>query len=373
MIFTESILLYIIEWRESYKKSRRFQKKSFWGIFFKNSFCEVIWKICKIYKTIYRILSRKTSICRILDRYSSLDEHTLLKNFEERQKSFDSEENEKLGNLVWNIYIELCMSVTIYSEWQDLLYRAGYLDSFEETNFIDAVMTSILLKKKVKYDYKSHVLSKQCLSLRYSITCIFCIEKEKKHIMQKCLTQVEYDQNREMFQEIWDAVIVSERIIQNNKKNWVMIGFQGDDPSTDFRSMGIFGLELLHHFVLTWNEHTRIMISESRSNQNNINLPWYSFALAAINILAYIIELMNQNRLEKIFIQRYNCGITVNDVIKQMFCCTFISFHNFWKLQVSKKNVRTVFDFECCLKRFKKKTKKNIELGNIVTGLECFT
>ncbi|CCJ30247.1 unnamed protein product [Pneumocystis jirovecii] len=212
--------------REFYNSPKKQQKKSFWDVFFKDSFCQVIWKIRRIYKAIYRIISRKTSICRILDLFLYLDEHTLVKYAGKKRKNLNPGENEKLGNLVWDIYIELSLSLAVYSEWKDLLYRAGYLDSFEEANFIDA------------YNYKKTDPSKHSLCLRYSIMCIFCIQKEKKIIMQKCNTQVEYHQNQEIFHEIWDAIIVPVRVPQNSKRNWVMIGFQGDDPSTDFRSMG---------------------------------------------------------------------------------------------------------------------------------------
>ncbi|KTW25602.1 hypothetical protein T552_03462 [Pneumocystis carinii B80] len=289
----------------------------------------------------------------------------LLKLGEEREKKRNNEENKKLESLVWNIYVELCLSAMVYEEWKGLLCKAGSLDSFEERKYIDTVITSIVLKK-IKYNYDNELCSKQCLCLRYSVMAIFFIQKEKKSIVQKCLIEVKYHQNQEMFQEMWDSVIATGKGIQNNKKNWVMLGFQGDDPSTDFRSMGIFGLELLHHFVLTQNEYTKIMISESRSNHTDINLPWYPFALAAINILAYIIDLMNKNRLERIFIQCYNYGVYVEEIMKHLFCYTFISFHHFWRHQVSIKNVKTVIDFERCLKRFKKQTRNNITTGNYV-------
>ncbi|EMR10588.1 hypothetical protein PNEG_01293 [Pneumocystis murina B123] len=363
MILNDIIIHNIIRKRILNNSLKKKNKKDIFWVFLKDSICETIWRIRRIYKRIYRIVSHKTSICRILDSYISLEESSL-KWGEERRKIWNIEENKKLESLVWNIYVELCLSVSVYSEWKDLLYRAGSLDSFEEIKFIDTVITSILLKKKIEYSYREDMCSKQCLCLRYSVMSIFFIQKEKKSIMQKCLTEVEYYQNQKMFEEIWDALIVSGKGIQNNKKNWVMLGFQGDDPSTDFRSMGIFGLQLLHHFVLTQNEYTKIMISESRSNHTDINLPWYSFALAAINILAYIIDLMNENRLERIFIQCYNYSVYVEETIKHLFCYTFISFHHFWRHQVSTKNVRTVFDFERCLKRFKKETRDDITMGN---------
>ncbi|QSL65364.1 hypothetical protein MERGE_002674 [Pneumocystis wakefieldiae] len=228
--------------------------------------------------------------------------------------------------------IELCLSVSVYSEWKDLLYRAGSLDSFEEIKFIDTVITSIVLKKKIQSNCKKDMCSKQCLCLRYSVMSIFFIQKEKKSIMQKCLTKVEYYQNRKMFEEIWDAL--ADGIgTRNDKKNWVMLGFQGDDPSTDFRSMGIFGLQLLHHFVLIQNEYT-------------------------------FLDLMNENRLERIFIQCYSYGVYLEEIIKHLFCYAFISFHHFWRYQVSTKNVKTVFDFERCLKRFKKETRNDLTIGN---------
>jgi hypothetical protein len=46
-------------------------------------------------------------------------------------------------------------------------------------------------------------------------------------------------------------------------KQWSEIGFQGDDPSTDFRGMGLLGLENLLFFSTHYNESARHLLQHS--------------------------------------------------------------------------------------------------------------
>ena len=51
---------------------------------------------------------------------------------------------------------------------------------------------------------------------------------------------------------LWRALVPDQPLESRVSKQWGDIGFQGDDPSTDFRGMGLLGLEnlLYVHFSL---------------------------------------------------------------------------------------------------------------------------
>ena len=70
-------------------------------------------------------------------------------------------------------------------------------------------------------------------------------------------------------------------------KNWSTIGFQGKDPSTDFRGGGLLALKQLSYFVN--NDYDRAQdVYDTATNKEK----WYFFAAAGINITGKLIELI---------------------------------------------------------------------------------
>lgn len=45
-----------------------------------------------------------------------------------------------------------------------------------------------------------------------------------------------------MFIQLWNLLMPTKTLKARISKQWADIGFQGDDPKTDFRGMGILGL-----------------------------------------------------------------------------------------------------------------------------------
>ena len=48
--------------------------------------------------------------------------------------------------------------------------------------------------------------------------------------------------NGGMFMQLWNLLMPHEKLKARITKQWCDIGFQGDDPKTDFRGMGMLGL-----------------------------------------------------------------------------------------------------------------------------------
>lgn len=49
--------------------------------------------------------------------------------------------------------------------------------------------------------------------------------------------------------------------------NLVEIGFQGDNPATDFRGAGCLGLENLYYFIKNYNNEARFIWETSCKNE----------------------------------------------------------------------------------------------------------
>lgn len=49
--------------------------------------------------------------------------------------------------------------------------------------------------------------------------------------------------------KIWENLKPKEKLANRISDQWISIGFQADDPATDFRGAGLLGLENLYRFT----------------------------------------------------------------------------------------------------------------------------
>jgi len=89
----------------------------------------------------------------------------------------------------------------------------------------------------------------------------------------------------------WNVVFPEDPIDDRISPQWKRLGFQGNDPSTDFRGMGILGLEMLVYFAGNYTAQVVEMISSH---------PEYPFAVSGINITSMIMDLceMTEEKLK---------------------------------------------------------------------------
>ncbi len=52
---------------------------------------------------------------------------------------------------------------------------------------------------------------------------------------------------------IWSLLQPDERLVDRYTLQWQSIGFQGKDPSSDFRAMGMLALDDMHYFCVPLN------------------------------------------------------------------------------------------------------------------------
>jgi hypothetical protein len=92
---------------------------------------------------------------------------------------------------------------------------------------------------------------------------------------------------------------------------WQKIGFQGKDPSTDFRSMGLLALDNLLFYCDRYNSNARNVLRVSHHQ-----VSWFSFAIVGINITAYLLRLVRTRELQWVF---YCYGAT-KEIFNEVYC-----------------------------------------------------
>ncbi|KAF6001376.1 ELMO CED-12 domain containing [Cyanidiococcus yangmingshanensis] len=168
--------------------------------------------------------------------------------------------------------------------------------------------------------------------------------------------------HQELLERLWQRLqpLVAADL-NTNKRDWRRLGFQGDDPSTDFRGMGVFALHQLVYFAETRRRVVQRIITEaSEESWTNVHQSatgsgppvmqlkrYYPFAVTGIHVSAFIVRLVQEDAFVDTWMgQRAD---TILQKINDLYCDTFILFHEHWR----QGPERSVMDFpkvfrECC-------------------------
>ena len=125
---------------------------------------------------------------------------------------------------------------------------------------------------------------------------------------------------------LWQLARPDEALVGRVSPQWKTLGFQGSDPATDFRGMGVLGLELLL-FMAERRPADMRKILDNRLD--------YPFACAAINVAALMFEKLNFTAksaadLSTLFhsseqfdtpLMHFFCRVENEDVFEETFSC----------------------------------------------------
>jgi ELMO domain-containing protein len=123
-----------------------------------------------------------------------------------------------------------------------------------------------------------------CLSsLKHVNDVIWVIEGM---ILQK--VEMTNTQHSILLEEFWSKMRPGVR--RDADRDWGEVGFQGKDPCTDFRGMGILGLKQL--VALSKEEYAISMLEDADHPRR-----YYPFACTGINISSFIVDLLRNRHL----------------------------------------------------------------------------
>lgn len=144
--------------------------------------------------------------------------------------------------------------------------------------------------------------------------------------------------------KLWKLLMPDVTLESRVTKQWQDIGFQGDDPKTDFRGMGLLGLQNLLYFAEEYPSAARYVLSHSHHPQYG-----YAFAIVGINLTSMAYNLMIDGSART---HMYNTCKTSPSMklFHQFYCFLFYEFDRFW-IEAKPKNV---MDFTHIKERFVK-------------------
>ncbi|XP_048855707.1 ELMO domain-containing protein 2 [Brienomyrus brachyistius] len=165
--------------------------------------------------------------------------------------------------------------------------------------------------------------------------------------LRKQVFESEKKEHEELLLKLWDLLMPSVKLQSRITKQWGDIGFQGDDPKTDFRGMGMLGLTNLVFFSERYTELSRQVLSHA----NHPKLG-YSYAIVGINLTEMAYSLLKSGALKPHF---YNtvAGSPSLEHFHQLYCYLAYEFDKFW----IEEEPASIMEFNLYRERFHEKVK----------------
>ncbi|XP_055923995.1 ELMO domain-containing protein 2 [Eupeodes corollae] len=141
---------------------------------------------------------------------------------------------------------------------------------------------------------------------------------------------------------LWDELMPDTPLEARITKQWQEIGFQGDDPKTDFRGMGMLGLENLLYFVKEYKDAARHVLSHSMHPRFG-----YTFAIVGINITSMAFRMLKEGSAKTQFFNVCKTAPNINH-FHMFYCYLFFQFDSFWM----ESEPRNIMDFSTIYQNF---------------------
>ncbi|KAJ5073685.1 hypothetical protein M0811_08522 [Anaeramoeba ignava] len=157
----------------------------------------------------------------------------------------------------------------------------------------------------------------------------------------------------ELLSSVWENFIddSDETFILDRK--WKRLGFQRNDPTTDFRGMGLLGVRNLAFFVKKYPSLAKFALESSYDTESR---SFYPFAATGFNITSFALDLLNNHTLDPHFYINGIQFIQFNEIYSKLF----VEFNSIW----IKENPKTILEFQKIYDKFKKKIQNDLNSKN---------
>lgn len=146
-------------------------------------------------------------------------------------------------------------------------------------------------------------------------------------------------QHESLLEQLWQALKPGIHRSGRITKEWQQIGFQGNDPQTDFRSMGMLALQSLLYFSTIHPASAREAVEQKDFA--------YPFAIGGISVLKNVLDLCKNGEFDWYFFKQ---GTTLEQFY-ELFSQAMVLFSQFYELEQPPN----IMHFELVMKRFIKK------------------
>ncbi|GAB0090679.1 ELMO domain-containing protein [Sergentomyia squamirostris] len=132
--------------------------------------------------------------------------------------------------------------------------------------------------------------------------------------------------------ELWNLLMPDVKLEARVTKQWQDIGFQGDDPKTDFRGMGILSLENLLFFATEYYSVAHHVLSHSHHPKHG-----YTFAVVGINLTSMAYKLLKCGAAKTHVYNSVYSTPSIN-TFHHLYCYLFYEFDRYW-MRCKPKNI----------------------------------
>ena len=146
------------------------------------------------------------------------------------------------------------------------------------------------------------------------------------------LKLTKYDEENSLHEDLlyrlWTLLKEGDDLKERYTKRWQEIGFQGNNPATDFRGMGVLSLKNMI-YLLEKRKNVGLKIF-GLSNHPSFG---FSFAIVAINFTGTAYDYMKNGKLKGYMYNLPNCTEYGFENFQDFFCDMFLEFAEYWVMR----------------------------------------
>ncbi|KAK8820098.1 hypothetical protein WA577_006167 [Blastocystis sp. JDR] len=170
----------------------------------------------------------------------------------------------------------------------------------------------------------------------------------------------ENEEHEALLLQLWSNLKPDEELIARETDQWGDIGFQGRDPATDFRGLGLLSLSNLCYYALHHTDEAIHCLLQS-----DVTRGGYPMAITGIQLSALINDWTAKRLLDRQFfsVDVENTDMSLEEralyFYQEFFCRVFTAFDAFYE----SKHPENLLQFPIILKEFEKSILRQIEEG----------
>ncbi|XP_067948654.1 ELMO domain-containing protein 1-like [Watersipora subatra] len=159
--------------------------------------------------------------------------------------------------------------------------------------------------------------------------------------------------------DLWATLKPDDALEQRFTRQWGDIGFQGTDPASDFRGMGLLGFYNLIYFSKQHTALARHTLVQSVHPKYG-----YSFAIVGINLTELCLRFMKNGCLKAHFYNMEGTTPALDD-FHQVYCYVFVEFNKLWM-----KEKPNIMQFNEIRDKYEKQLRRQLDSSRALLQLE---
>jgi len=215
---------------------------------------------------------------------------------------------------------------------------------YELQEAVDAVLAAKGVLPEVHAGFSS--------SIKDSLQRIRAFNAVLKHM--ESVRSEKYDKDNagheDLLLQLWSLYMSGAPLPGRRGPHWGQLGFQGEDPATDFRGMGVLGLRQLIYFVESYPAPAKQVLQQSHHPKFG-----FSLAIVAINLTSLCVELMNKRHLRTHMYSLERPESSLED-LHMVYCYLLYEFSQFWL----KEEPKDIMEFSRLRSKFRKQVKAKL-------------